>query len=124
MTLACRPSELAMPFIIQCPYQDCLKYMLLEDDMQGQSLACLVCNQEIHLGGPPAATQDEEEVVDLQAYERPDPRRPKEQEGGEESSWRFIVKKCPKCNTPLRIPPEKLRQAISCTECDFWGIIY
>ena len=35
----------------------------------------------------------------------------------------FLVKSCPKCGAPQRIPSDKLRQAVQCTECNFWGII-
>ena len=110
--------------------------MLLEDEMQGASTTCLVCSQDIHLGAAPVPAPTPapapapgplteltaDDVVDLEAFERKElqPLAPE----GESALKTFDVKKCPKCNTPLRIPPEKAKQAVGCTECDFWGLVF
>lgn len=36
-----------MPFIQPCPYADCGKFMLLEDEARGTQVQCLVCKREM-----------------------------------------------------------------------------
>lgn len=36
-----------MPFRVQCPHADCKKFMLLEDDVRGTTVPCLVCTRPI-----------------------------------------------------------------------------
>lgn len=102
-----------MPFIAQCPHDDCRKFMLLEDEIQGAVIQCLVCKQPIQLDGDedPAAA-DDDEIVDLQAVGA----KPQKDSG-------FHVGACPKCGTPLRVPYGEETQARQCIECEFWGIV-
>lgn len=60
-----------MPFIAQCPHTDCRKFLLMEDEMQGQTVNCLLCKKGIELtedGPVPAgavlASVVEEEIDD------------------------------------------------------------
>lgn len=34
-----------MPFILQCPREDCRKFMLVEDSDRGKAIECLVCRR-------------------------------------------------------------------------------
>jgi len=79
--------------------------MLLEDHERGLVLHCLCCKKPVWL----PALKDGREV----------------ESDGEivASRPRFIVKRCPKCQTPLRIDPANLLQAVQCIECNFWGLI-
>jgi predicted Zn finger-like uncharacterized protein len=50
-----------MPFIAQCPYPSCRKYLLLEDAVRGETMACLLCKQPIQIsrskpGEPPTVS--------------------------------------------------------------------
>jgi hypothetical protein len=48
-----------MPFIVQCPHADCRRYMLLEDEVRGTTVNCLLCTKPIRVDtsgshhGPP-----------------------------------------------------------------------
>ena len=102
-----------MPFIAQCPHDDCRKFMLLEDDIQGAVIQCLVCKQAIELDGAEEdPADDDDEIVDLQ----PVGQKQRDTSG-------FHVRNCPKCGIPLRIPYGQENQAVQCTECEFWGIV-
>lgn len=94
-----------MPYIAQCPSEDCLKFMLLENHERGLVLNCLCCKKPVWL---PPLVDDDEVVCDADIVA---------------SRPRFIVKRFPKCQTPLRIDPGNLLQAVQCIECDFWGLI-
>ncbi|MCL6502757.1 MAG: hypothetical protein K6T86_08735 [Pirellulales bacterium] len=81
-----------MPFIVQCPHQDCRKYMLLEDHARGQTVECLICKHPIkvegrHPGGNPTPHAGS-------APSSNTPGVPTQQ-----------VVACPHCSTPLRLPP-------------------
>lgn len=82
--------------------------MLLEDEVQGTTVDCLCCKRPVEL----IMETDELEP----AEEETKPKDPSSQN-------RFLVRKCPKCMGPIRIPPEKKRQAVSCLNCDYWGIL-
>ena len=101
-----------MPFITQCPHPDCDKFMLMEDEMQGTVVRCLICKRPIEFD-PPEGGMPEDDIVELEAAEEPPI----------DSGPAFHVGKCPKCGTPLRVPRGQEKQAVQCTECDFWGLV-
>jgi len=100
-----------MPFITQCPHADCKKYLLLEDEVQGTMVSCLCCKRPVSL----MTEMVEAELVESGAESSRHTDPPAEN--------RFLVRKCPKCMSPIKIPPERKRQAVSCLQCDFWGIL-
>ena len=95
-----------MPFITQCPHENCGKFMLMEEDTRGKIVECLVCKEAIEL---------EPVIVDVPKDQKATPL--------EDNNSRFRVGKCPKCKRPIKVPPEREGQAVGCLECDFWGIV-
>ena len=85
-----------MPFIIQCPYEDCGKYMLLEDSVRGTEVKCLICKHTIKLHDP-----------------------------GEDSSpgavaeHPYAVRTCGQCGANMRIPSEAVGKPVRCPKCEF-----
>jgi hypothetical protein len=113
-----------MTFITQCPHADCRKYMLLEDDVRGTQIECMVCKRPIQL------------FLDLQAGDAVaagrgliEVARPTRKDAAPaavtdmKTKDKFKIKDCPKCKTPLRVPLDNPNQAVQCTECNFWGIV-
>ncbi len=101
-----------MPFIVQCPHEQCRKYNLLEDDARGKTVECLVCHHHFKVEGP-----------------RPPSGNPTPQPGGQPTlqtgtkpgssapgaAARQVVA-CPHCTTPLQLPPGDNR-ALRCGRC-------
>lgn len=93
-----------MPFIVQCPHEQCRKYNLLEDDARGKMVECLVCRQQFKVEGP-----------------RPAGGQPALQTGtklGSSPPGAAVqqVVACPHCTAPLRLPPGDSR-AMRCGRC-------
>jgi LSD1 subclass zinc finger protein len=111
-----------MPFIIQCPYPDCGKYMLLEDSDRGATVKCLVCKKPIkldptHAGENPgaAAVSPALSVPSPSAASKPAaaPAAP----AAAITAQRQVVRTCTKCNTPLKVPAGAEKQRIRCPRC-------
>jgi len=81
-----------MPFRIQCPHPACRKYMLVEDDMRGQTVECLLCKQPVNIepATPPAGP----------------PLSPGQQ-----------VRTCPQCGARMRVSESATR--VRCPKCQF-----
>src|SRR5262245_51963456 len=94
-----------MPFIIQCPYADCGKFMLLEDADRGAAVNCLVCKRSIKLdpshGGDPAGAANPAAI----------------NAGATKPVERQNVRTCTRCNTPLKVPAAAQNQRIRCPKC-------
>ena len=94
-----------MPFIVQCPHAECRKFMLLEDQVRGTQVRCLVCEREIVLD--PSGSDDRPKpppLVKQRASDSPSVKRQK-------------VVRCPACQTPLRLPPTHEGKTIRCPAC-------
>lgn len=96
-----------MPFIAQCPYPNCRKYLLLEDSVRGASVACLLCKQPIAVSNsppdqPPTVTVEPSRAAEAAAPPvRFSPSRP-----------------CPKCGATLYLPAEgPAPQRAKCSKC-------
>lgn len=89
-----------MPFIIQCPYPKCRKFILLEDDTRGAKVECVLCKGMINVDASGSGNQ----------RERPAQATP--------SAQRQPIATCPKCNTLLRVPPASEGQKIKCGRCE------
>ncbi|MCR4414831.1 MAG: zinc-ribbon domain-containing protein [Thermoguttaceae bacterium] len=99
-----------MPFIVQCPYADCRKFMLLEDRVRGSSVKCLVCDRRIDIepsasdeklrtSGPAPTAGSGEAGLPIQAADR------------------HQIAHCPNCASPLRLPPGH-RGWVQCPRCE------
>ena len=106
-----------MPYIAQCPHEDCLKYMLLEDEKDPGTSLCLVCRRVMTVGA--TTPMDEDELLELTPSASLQGKSAKKTP----AAPKFLVKSCPKCGTPLRVKKEDLRNAIQCTDCNFWGLV-
>jgi LSD1 subclass zinc finger protein len=104
----------SMPFILQCPYPHCKKYMILEDDQRGCRVQCLVCEGWI----------DQERSGSSSAAPPPVPApRPASTAAARAAAGSGVpvaerqrIIQCPKCKTHLRVPPGEQR-AIRCAIC-------
>ncbi len=98
-----------MPFIIQCPYADCRKFMLLEDRVRGSSVKCLVCDRKVDVES--SGSDEKPKPPGLpQAAGNGDPGLPVQ------AADRHKVVDCPKCSGPLRLPPGH-RGRVQCPRC-------
>jgi hypothetical protein len=94
-----------MPFIVQCPHRECRKFMLLEDSARGAKVECLVCKKPIEVD--PSGSGD-----------RPKPPKlPPEAGETVERVERQPIVNCPKCATPLRVPPGQQVKQLRCPRC-------
>ncbi len=91
-----------MPFIIQCPYADCAKFMLLEDSDRGSTVKCLCCKRSIKLD----PSKSEESSSAPASTSTP-------------AATRQNVRACPQCNTPLKVPAGAQNQRIRCPKCNY-----
>jgi LSD1 subclass zinc finger protein len=113
-----------MPFIIQCPYPDCGKYMLLEDSDRGATVKCLVCKKPIKLD-PSSAGENPGAAAVSPALSAPGPSSPAapkpaaapSSSAAAATAQRQIVRTCTKCNTPLKVPAGAEKQRIRCPRC-------
>ncbi len=92
-----------MPFIVQCPHPDCQKHMLLEDHVRGTVVECMVCRKTIQLDPSGSGERTKPPPVPGSAA-LPVAKREK-------------IAACPKCSTPLRLPPAEQGQSIKCPVC-------
>jgi LSD1 subclass zinc finger protein len=121
-----------MPFIIQCPYPECGKYMLLEDSDRGSTVKCLVCKKPIKLdptnpGEMPAAAVSPGIASPTRpaapaapkpaAAPSPAPAAAPAAPAAAATAQRQIVRTCTKCNTPLKVPAGAEKQRIRCPRC-------
>jgi len=122
-----------MPFIVQCPYPQCQKYMLFEDEHRGSMRNCLVCKQPIQLDGD---AQDEQQTSDQPAetaQKKPAPQRqapPQQQPAHEKPAHEksaheksapqptpeLEIRGCPACNAKVRVPKSVGR--VKCPRCN------
>ncbi len=94
-----------MPFIVQCPYPKCRKFILLEDDTRGTKVQCLLCKGMINVDASGSGEQRES---------------PPQRQGPTQatpSAQRQPIATCPKCSTLLRVPPASEGQKIKCARC-------
>jgi LSD1 subclass zinc finger protein len=113
-----------MPFIIQCPYADCAKFMLLEDTDRGATVACLVCKRSIKLDPSQAGDKPAPSASSSQLGPKPSPQPASPQPAAQQPAGaaaavaqRQNVRTCPKCSTPLKVPAGAPGQRIRCPKC-------
>jgi LSD1 subclass zinc finger protein len=115
-----------MPFIIQCPYSECGKFMLLEDSDRGSTVKCLVCKKPIKLDptnsgeGPAAASPGLSSLgpaAPQAAAPKPAVTPSAPGPAAAATAQRQTVRTCPKCNTPLKVPAGAEKQRIRCPRC-------
>ncbi|HAN99177.1 MAG TPA: hypothetical protein DCQ98_17880 [Planctomycetaceae bacterium] len=97
-----------MPLIQRCPAIVCGKFMLLEDDARGERVVCPCCRQPFDV------------PIELEAADEP-----QDEAAGVPMAETVALptRRCPKCRHPISAPSERGRRAVSCTNCDFWGIV-
>jgi hypothetical protein len=94
-----------MPFIVQCPHDDCRRFMLLEDHVRGRTVHCVICERQIVLD--PSGSDDRPKpppLVKPSASVLPRAERQR-------------ILRCPRCEAPLRLPPSHEGKAIRCPAC-------
>ncbi|HVX09611.1 MAG TPA: hypothetical protein VHC22_00280 [Pirellulales bacterium] len=95
-----------MPFIFQCPYADCRKFMLLEDSTRGSAVDCIVCRRPMQVdassagSATPATTKSPSWSLTVPATS--------------DSSHR--IHPCPHCHATLRLSAGKTGD-IKCPKC-------
>lgn len=96
-----------MPFIAQCPYPNCRKFLLLEDAVRGGAVACLLCKQPIAVSDPPAGHPPTVMVEPRAAGEAAAPPVLRKQ-----------TQPCPQCGASLQAPTAgSAPQKVKCGRC-------
>ena len=96
-----------MPFIAQCPYPNCRKYLLLEDSARGGTVSCLLCKQPIAVSNP-APGQPPSVMVDPCATG----------EAAAPPILRERTHRCPQCGASLHSPAVgSAPQKVKCGQC-------
>jgi LSD1 subclass zinc finger protein len=127
-----------MPFIIQCPYDGCRKFMLLEDGARGTTVECLLCKHPIKVDASASGSQGVgiaggaggQAQSKPQNATAPPQRQPAATTGARpgappmpqaatppaaKPAQQQKIVNCGKCNTPLKLPPQA--KAIKCPRC-------
>jgi uncharacterized protein YbaR (Trm112 family) len=118
-----------MPFILQCPY--CKKYMILEDNQRGSRVKCLISGCSHWIDQEPsgsgervgrAAASAAPPPVPAQAPATAPSRAPAAAPATSAgpavlAAQRQRIVQCPRCQTPLRVPPAERAQVIRCPKC-------
>ena len=109
-----------MPFIVQCPHADCRKFMLLEDEVRGTTVSCLMCSKSIRVdasgskGGaapPPQAPPQQQAQTPPPKAAAPTPKAAPPEDK--------VVVTCPNpsCKMPLRVPTTSKGTSLRCPKC-------
>ncbi len=110
-----------MPFILQCPY--CKKYMILEDNQRGCRVKCLIPGCSHWIDQEPSGSDERVKGGAATATPPPLPARAPAAAPATAAApavlaaQRQRIVQCPKCKTPLRVPPSERSQAIRCPKC-------
>lgn len=113
-----------MPFVIQCPFPDCRKFMLLEDHARGSEVACLICGHKVKVEPsasgefppPRPARSDPPPNRDPVIATPPAPRPASLGTPPAATVPRQRIVNCPKCSAPLRVPPGQAAR-LQCPRC-------
>lgn len=120
-----------MPFILQCPY--CKKYMILEDSQRGSRVKCLIPGCQQWIDQEPSGSGERAKAgaatmpppVPAAAPVRAPAAAPALAPAASPATaapavlaaQRQRIVQCPKCHTPLRVPPAERSQTIRCAKC-------
>ncbi len=97
-----------MPLIQRCPALVCGKFMLLEDDARGERVVCPCCRVAFDVPIELEAVDDSSDDLEVPPIAE---------------TVALASRRCPKCGHPISPPSERGRRAVSCSNCDFWGIV-
>jgi hypothetical protein len=108
-----------MPFIVQCPHAECRKFMLLEDEVRGTTVNCLLCSRPIRVdaavsGGDQRPAGGNKPAAPA-AASLPRPSVPA---AALQSDQKVIVN-CPNpsCRSPLKVAPSAKGTQMRCPKC-------
>jgi hypothetical protein len=119
-----------MPFIVQCPHAECRKYMLLEDEVRGTTVICLLCSRAIRVDasgsdshhGQPGSEKPAPPAAAPPAAAPPPaaaaPPKPSAPAAALQSDQKVIVN-CPnpQCRSPLKVAPSAKGTKLRCPKC-------
>ncbi len=104
-----------MPFIVQCPHAECRKFMLLEDEVRGTTVNCLLCSRPIRVDA--AGSGDPKQVTGNKPAASP-PSQHSVPAAALQSDQKVIVN-CPnpQCRSPLKVSPSAKGTQLRCPKC-------
>jgi len=96
-----------MPFIVRCINPKCQRFMLLEDEVRGTSVECLLCKTPFKTDSSSGSSGDGAGP----------PALPNNSSSSPVTAKREKVVNCPRCNVTLQIPAIHSGKQVRCPKC-------